>query len=548
LQAGEPGSSFGPPDAVSLLHGIPDAVLCADAAGRIVFANAAALRLLDRPADRLLGVSVRGVVGAWPSVAEDLARSRQVETVVLRRDGAVLPVEVSFVAWGEGSHALTGAMLRSILDRTVSEAMLEEAHAQARRAEAEARAAHDRLREVIEMQPHAVCVLDPEDRYVLWNGRYAELYPEISGLLRPGVAFLDILRASAASGRMPEAAGDPEAWLAYRMAKHALPAIQEEQEMRDGRWMRYDDRRLSDGSTIGVRVDITELKQREETFRLLFDENPVPLLLLDPATLRLTAVNAAAIRRYGLGREAFLAMAAPDLHVPGEAVRAAAMLHSADRASEAETVWRHRCADGGEIAVLLFVRTMAGAVPGLLVAILDVTKRVRAEERVAHLAMHDALTGLANRMQFHRALDQALAEPQGPWTALFCLDLDGFKPVNDTFGHAAGDAVLRLVADRLRSAVPGADLVARLGGDEFAVIHRSDADDLAETAERLVATMRAPFQVDGALVGIGVSIGLARLEPGEDADRLMARADAALYAAKAAGRGTWILAPAGDRS
>jgi diguanylate cyclase (GGDEF)-like protein/PAS domain S-box-containing protein len=320
-----------------------------------------------------------------------------------------------------------------------------------------------------------------------------------------------------------------------------LPSIQEEQEMRDGRWVRYDDRRLSDGSTIGVRVDITDLKRREESFRLLFDENPVPMLLFQAGTLRITAVNDAAVSHYSFPRETFLSMCAPDLHIPQEAERAGQTYLSNAPSDEASTIWRHRLAGGGEIFVLIYRRavTWTGQTSTLMV-IVDVTERMRAEARIAHLAHHDALTGVANRNRFHHALREALSRRTSDRRlTLFLLDLDSFKPVNDTYGHAAGDAVLKLVAGRLRSVARGSDTVARLGGDEFALIHHAGAADVAALADRLVALMRTPFQVGADHVTIGVSIGVAFGDDDADADGILARADAALYAAKAAGKNTW---------
>ena len=98
---------------------------------------------------------------------------------------------------------------------------------------------------------------------------------------------------------MPEVTGDTDAWIEERMRKQALPVSQEEYQLRDGRWLRHDDRRTPDGGAIGMRIDISELKRREESFRLLFDANPAPMLLCDAATLRITAVNDVAATFYG---------------------------------------------------------------------------------------------------------------------------------------------------------------------------------------------------------------------------------------------------------
>ncbi|PIK69384.1 bifunctional diguanylate cyclase/phosphodiesterase, partial [Methylobacterium frigidaeris] len=175
-----------------------------------------------------------------------------------------------------------------------------------------------------------------------------------------------------------------------------------------------------------------------------------------------------------------------------------------------------------------------------LLQVEDITARREAERRIAHMARHDALTDLPNRTHFRERLDLLLRQGAG---AILWLDLDRFKVVNDTLGHAAGDTLLCEVARRLRAALRSGDTIARLGGDEFAVL-LDDGDPLAasQAAARLIAAMQAPVTVAGRSMHVGVSIGVV-LVPchGGDADTLMARADRALYGAKAAGRSTFRL-------
>jgi diguanylate cyclase (GGDEF)-like protein len=165
-----------------------------------------------------------------------------------------------------------------------------------------------------------------------------------------------------------------------------------------------------------------------------------------------------------------------------------------------------------------------------------------------HQALHDPLTGLANRSLFadRTAHALALADRTGTATTVLFCDVDDFKHVNDSYGHAAGDQLLQIVGDRLRAQLRSADTVARLGGDEFGVLveHADPADSPDALADRLVAALAAPAVVDGRPVTTTVSIGLATAWPGADdgldpAD-LLRRADRAMYHAKAAGRATWI--------
>lgn len=177
----------------------------------------------------------------------------------------------------------------------------------------------------------------------------------------------------------------------------------------------------------------------------------------------------------------------------------------------------------------------------------DITDIKRNEARISYLAQHDPLTGLSNRAHFNEQIEQAsaaLVSSQRPFTVLM-IDLDRFKAINDTLGHAAGDLLLKEVAQRIEASIRPFDLVARLGGDEFAIIKTCEigADGDARRraartlAERLLAELTKPFDLFGNTVQVGASIGIA-LAPsdGSDPDVLLRKADYALYAAKQAGR------------
>ena len=170
----------------------------------------------------------------------------------------------------------------------------------------------------------------------------------------------------------------------------------------------------------------------------------------------------------------------------------------------------------------------------------DITLRRRQEQEITHLARHDPLTNLANRALFREQLQQALLRlGRGQGFAVLCLDLDRFKPVNDTLGHPVGDALLRQVSERLLSCVRQGDLVARLGGDEFAIIQANvrDSDSSEKLAVRVVEAVGKPYVINGHHIEISTSMGIV-LAPrdGSDADLLMNNADLALYRTKADGR------------
>jgi diguanylate cyclase (GGDEF)-like protein len=173
----------------------------------------------------------------------------------------------------------------------------------------------------------------------------------------------------------------------------------------------------------------------------------------------------------------------------------------------------------------------------------DITKRVQAEEKITFLARHDPLTRLANRTTFYERLEAALEDARrGRHFALFCLDLDGFKAVNDSLGHPIGDSVLCAVAQRLLSQVRAVDVVARLGGDEFVALVAgvSEPAQAAIVASRIVDSIHQPFEIDGRQIRIGISIGIVLATGGAGgALQLMKDGDLALYRAKHEGRGTW---------
>ncbi len=182
-----------------------------------------------------------------------------------------------------------------------------------------------------------------------------------------------------------------------------------------------------------------------------------------------------------------------------------------------------------------------GRVRGVIGVGADITARVRAEEALRHQALHDALTGLPNRTLLHDRLGHALQAATRDATplALFLLDLDRFKEINDTLGHGAGDALLRHVAAHISGALRASDTIARLGGDEFAVLlPGADAARAAHTARKLLSILTAPVEIEGQCFAAAASIGIA-LHPdhGADAATLLRYADIAMYAAKRAGGG-----------
>jgi len=291
-------------------------------------------------------------------------------------------------------------------------------------------------------------------------------------------------------------------------------------------------------------TDIGDLKQREASFRLLFDGNPVPMWLYDPSDLRILNVNDAALTHYGYSRARFQSMTLPELWPEDERDVHAEAAKSVGDTYQPDRTWRHLKANGCEIEVLVYARRVPfGRMHAMLVAVVDVTERKQAEARIAYMAHHDALTDLPNRILFHERLNELLARVRrhGDSLAVHCIDLDHFKGVNDTLGHPMGDELLQSVAKRLGNCLRESDMVARLGGDEFAVVQfpLGSPNEASKLANTLIDVVSKPYEVQGHEFVIGASIGIALApDDGAEADVLLRNADIALYRAKADARGT----------
>ncbi|WP_292160471.1 EAL domain-containing protein [Mesorhizobium sp.] len=423
---------------------------------------------------------------------------------------------------------------------------------------------------------------------------------------------------------------------------------------------------------IGSLSDITELKQREASSRLLFDSNPVPMWVFEKSSLRFLAVNDAAVESYGYTREQFLAMTLLDIRPAQDADALRKMAGTKRDSYDTGQTWRHLKADGSLIDVIVYsqrfqyegraaamvavvdvterkrandelrrtrefldtiienvpamlfvkealthryilmnrageellgiprdeligktdydlfprdeadlffmrdqevlradrlqiaeeetVRTRSNGMRDLMMKRLavdsddgknkyllgvaeDITERKRAVARIAHLANHDALTDLPNRPAFAERLNFTLerASSNSERFAVLCLDLDGFKDINDVFGHSAGDELLRKMSSRLAAAANGAFL-ARIGGDEFTLVVADGPQPATAVAlaDRLLETAAEDFDIEGQNLRVGLSIGIAFFpNDGTTAATLLSNADAALYRAKAAGRGVF---------
>jgi diguanylate cyclase (GGDEF)-like protein/PAS domain S-box-containing protein len=414
--------------------------------------------------------------------------------------------------------------------------------AEAEAAIADARKSHERLREAIDLLPQGIVFLDAEGRYILWNKKYAEIYKRSSDLFERGARLEDTIRIGVERGDYPEASGREEAWIAERLTKLYQPGERHEQTLADGRVILIEERLTSDGGVIGLRVDITELKQREASFRLLFDSNPVPMIVCAMDGERILSVNDAAAAHYGYSRAEFEKLSIRSLQAFDTALP-----WIGDHSSDEQTArtWKHVRADGKLIDLAIYSRELVhGDQPAILLALMDITERKRAEARLAFMAQHDGLTGLPNRNLLRQQMDDILLHTRrsAEKAAVLMLGLDNFKSVNDTLGHGVGDKLLRSAAKRLRSTLREEDALARLDSDEFAIVQSGVArpEDAAVLAKRLLQAIGEPYLLDGHSVVVGASIGIA-MSPGdgEESEKLLKSADMALSRAKSEFRGTF---------
>src|SRR6185312_3835201 len=297
----------------------------------------------------------------------------------------------------------------------------------------------------------------------------------------------------------------------------------------------------ADGGAMGLRVDISELKRREASFRLLFDSNPVPMIVCALESERILAVNDAAVQHYGYSPAEFRKLTIKSLQAFDRDAPWAGELSSDEQAAR---TWKHVKADGTLIDLAIYSRNLFyNEQPSVLLALMDITERKRAESRLAFLAQHDGLTGLPNRNLLRQQMDEVLLHSRrsAEKAAVLVLGLDNFKSVNDTLGHGVGDKLLRSVAKRLRTSLREEDVLARLNSDEFAIIQTGMArpEDAVQLSRRLLEAVGDPYLLDGHSVVIGATIGIAMAPgDGEDSEKLLKNADMALSRAKTEMRGT----------
>jgi diguanylate cyclase (GGDEF)-like protein len=419
------------------------------------------------------------------------------------------------------------------------------------RAARELREQHRRFDAALNNLIHGLAMFDSDLNLLVCNKRYLDMYELSPQVVKPGASMRDILEHSATLGNLgADAAEDRVARLraglrpgqpaSYRRFVHDRVFKATYEPMEHGGW-------------VAIHEDVTEQERADEAlheqhrrFDAALNNMAHGLAMFDQA-LNLLVCNRRYLDLYGLS---------PEVVKPGVAMREV-VAHSIalgnyvdmdpetivagyiQKLEAGERVTYRHLPDGRIIEIVY--ETMAHG--GWVVMHEDVTLRHRAEQRIAHMAHHDALTNLPNRALFRDRMAEGLtrAMASGEPLAVLCLDLDRFKAINDTLGHPIGDKLLRAVSDRLGEAIGKAGTIARLGGDEFAILLSATRIKAVEAlVERMMRAMAESFMIDGHEITTGLSIGIAMAPAdGTTADHLMKCADLALYKAKSEGRGAY---------
>ncbi|RUU81660.1 bifunctional diguanylate cyclase/phosphodiesterase [Mesorhizobium sp. M7A.F.Ca.MR.362.00.0.0] len=418
-----------------------------------------------------------------------------------------------------------------------------------RHMEDELREQNQRFSAAVENMSHGLCMFDADERMIICNGNYLNIFCLEASVIRPGIRFLDILRHSVDIGIASQTADELYA-IRKPYIDQAKPSTYEE-TLSDGRIVSISHRPLALGGWVSIYEDITEQRRAQEDLKeqhrrfdaalanmsqgLLMYGADGKMIVRNRRFLELYNVTAADFPLGTTHREALEQLLELGIYTEIDVDSEVAKTEACLTAAKMHSAYRH-LTDGR--TVLVTRRPMNGG--GWVVTFDDVTERRRTEERMTHLAHHDTLTGLPNRSMFRERLDLALEATAVTPLAIFSLDLDRFKAVNDTWGHPAGDWLLKSVAERLQRCLHNeTDVVARFGGDEFVIIQFNfkGIANAEKLAKRIVETIGKPFRDKNREMHVGISLGIAVFpDDGGDADTLLRNADTALYRAKSEGR------------
>ncbi len=530
--------------------------------GVVLKANALLCRLLECSAASLEGKSVFGDVLARPR-GKDLRKAKtRWMTVMVAAAGTRLPVEITRERLHVTNEVIEIYAIRDLRPKRGEALKRKRQRAALQQRDQEILAQSQRFEMAVRSLWQGVCVFDADQRLVICNDAYLRMYGLTREQATPGTTLLEILQQRIGQGLFSGAS--PQDYIRERFDTVASgsPAIHSH-TFSDGRVIRLGHHPIPGGGWVATHEDVTEqqilnarlkqqnalMQEQEHQLRLqnihldaALNNMSQGLILFDKQR-RVVMCNRRYLEIYGLTDDQVqpgtptsrliehrLALGLKVHSEHGEYVRARV------EGAVAPANAFHEFADGRTIAYAIRPLPDGGGVATHE----DVTEQRRIEARIKHMAHHDALTDLPNRVLLRERLEDAL-KGDAPVGVLW-LDLDRFKEVNDTLGHAVGDALLKAAAERLQSCVRDRDTVARLGGDEFAVIQTGADQPLGATtlALRIIEAISEPYQIFDHQIIVGVSIGIS-VSPHDatDANQLLRNADLALYRAKNEGRGTY---------
>ncbi len=467
---------------------------------------------------------------------------KRIEIEAMRADGSEFLVELAIEVVSRSEGPFFVAHLRDITESKQAEEALRESE--------------ERFRAVVDHSPGAIVIKDMEGRNLIANKLFCTWYGTTSEKII-GKSVYDFLAKETADRITAQ----------EQMVMETGTVIEEERQVTypDGVTRSVFTQKFPifgpDGDCLAVGTvinDITERKQAEEAlreseerFRTLIDGSSQGILV--HRNLRTLYVNQSLIEMFGYdSADEILALESREVMTAPEERARLLGYHKARLRGETAPVdyeYKGLRKDGAKIWLenRSFRIEWEGG-PAICTTLFDITKRKRAEAHIKHLALHDSLTDLPNRSLFHDRLQSAVAQSErtGKMLALLFIDLDDFKDVNDTLGHAAGDELLKAVAERLKSYLRKSDTVgrynttlARLGGDEFTILltNLSDPVGAATVADRIIEDLSRPFSVGANVIHTGACIGIAVYPSrGGSPEELLKMADLALYRSKAEGR------------
>jgi diguanylate cyclase (GGDEF)-like protein/PAS domain S-box-containing protein len=527
----------------SIFDSALDAVVTMDAGGKITDWNPMAETIFGWSRSEVIGRLIsetiiperyrdahRRGLQHFLKTGEGPALNRRLELEALHRDGHEFPIEISIAATRSGSGFVFGAFLRDITERRQAEAAVRQ------------------LASILNATGDPIIATDLKGVVISWNPAAEQVY---------GYKSEEIIGRSASLIIPPERASEFENLERVKRGEQMVE-FETVRRRKDGRLLDVSVKisPLKDANgrmiaVIGIHSDISAAKRSEQAlrasearYRQIVESAFEGIWHID-ARDKTTFVNRRMADMLGYTIEELMGRPVTDFMDTDARKQFAANMERRHEGFLPHDV-RFRRKDGVTVITSLEASPSydeAGSYTGSLAMITDITARSQAEEALRHQTLHDALTGLPNRLLLAERVSQMLQSTRAGRrpASLLMLDIDHFKEVNETFGHQAGDGLLRQVGPRLQQQLGEADMLARLGGDEFAVL-LPDADRAMATtvAAKLLETLDRPFEIEGQLFDVAASIGVASFPlDGDSVEALLRRAEIALFVAKRS-RGVFV--------